>query len=153
MNSPGDPPPPPSSPQHRAFCVIALTVFFTPVKLLQLEPTNYQHVQSAERSTERGNTNHKVQVQHYSLVLYCIVLCSRFSAACRDVARRHETHPGPRQPPPPSLPVAKERSEIQEGEEKSENLRINATGQFQGFGHQRLSASPLSGEAQAGLVC
>lgn len=58
-----------------SFTIQALTVFFffiPPLKLLQLEPTNDQHVQSPERSTGRGR---KYESQSASAALFpCAML-------------------------------------------------------------------------------
>lgn len=123
---------------------VSLPACFFPLKLLQLEPTNYQHVQSADRSTEGENTNHKVQVQHSSPVLYCIVAaCSGFSAALTPDGL-NKTDPGCRR----VFLWQKKRGEWNTGRRGEEwncftGLRINASSQFQGHSHQ---AAPLSGK-------
>lgn len=92
VNSPDDPLPFLPSVSHQPGPTVSPPDGSFPLKLLQLEPTNYQHVQSAERSTERENTNHKVQVQHYSVVLYCFVPAP--DSLLLHAGRFHETDPG-----------------------------------------------------------
>lgn len=63
---------PPSLFLSPARPTVSLPGCFFPLKLLQLELTNYQHVQSAERSTERGG---KYKSQSASAALFsCAIL-------------------------------------------------------------------------------
>lgn len=133
---------------------VSLPACFFPLKLLQLEPTNYQHVQSADRSTEGENTNHKVQVQHSSPVLYCIVAaCSGFSAALTPDGL-NKTDPGL----PSSVLVAKKKQKKGRVKYRKERRGVKLLYWPENQCKQSVpgpqpSSCSSQWEAQAGLVC
>lgn len=60
----------PHQPGPLCHCLTILFIYFSSLKLLQLEPTNDQHVQSAERGTERTRLCRSL-LQIFLLLLLC----------------------------------------------------------------------------------